>query len=244
MIGNSFILIFGFLHSRFNKETLRKIGSVLSLGNMNNYAKDVLDGFNVTEDEVSHFRTSHVGFCRVDMNRVSQFLTIQLASISKHRIYNTFFITDVIQELEGVGRGCKPRVGQFKHPPLKGIWKAHFFDARFLVKNIVNHWGLEYENSPKFTSLYNRVIVAENERPTEHGWQGRLAHEMTVGAYEERSRENRRTGEWIIFSKHNGKNYYLFISSHTSKEEDQDVHRFFEVLCEHEFPFLLAENAA
>jgi hypothetical protein len=210
---------------------------------MSHYAKDKFEKFNVTEDEVSHFRNSHVGFCRVDMNRISQFFLIQLASISKHRIYNSFSIIDVIQELEGVGRGCKPRVNQFKHPPLKGIWKAHFFDARFLVKNIVNHFGLEDENSPKFSSLYNRVIAEEDECPTKHGWQGRLAHEMTVAAYEERSKKNRRTGEWIVFSKHNGKNYYLFISNHTSKEEDQDVHGFFKILCEHEFPFLLSENA-
>lgn len=214
------------------------------LSRMNNYAKDVFEGFNVTEDEVSHFRNNHVGFCRVDMNRISQFLTIQLASISKHRIYNSFSVTDVIQELEGIGRGCEQRVSQFKHPPLKGLWKAHFFDARFLAKNISNHWGLEYESSPKFTSLYDRITAEEDEQPTMLGWQGRLAHEMTVGAYEERSRKNRRTGEWIIFSKHNGKNYYLFISSHTSKEEDQGVHGFFKSLCEREFPFLLAENAA
>lgn len=210
---------------------------------MNNYAKDVFDGFGVTEDGVSHFRRNYVGFCGVEMDRVSQFLTIQLASIRKYRVYNSFSVTDVIQELEGVGRGCKPRIGEFKHYPLKGVWKAHFFDTRFLVKNIVNHWGLEYENSPKFTSLYNQVISEENESPSKHGWQGRLAHEMTVGAYEEKSRKNRRTGEWIVFSKNNGKNYYLFICRHTQQEEDQGIYDFFRILCEHEFPFLLDGNS-
>lgn len=208
------------------------------------YAKDVFEGFDVTADEVSHFRENHSGFCHVDISRVSQFLIIQLASICKHRIYNTFSITDVIQELEGVGRGCKQRVNQFKHPPLKGLWKAHFFDARFIARNISNHWGLEYENSQKFTVLFNRVTAEEEIQPTRLGWQGRLAHEMTVGAYEERSRTNNRTGEWVIFSKHNGKNYYLFISRHTSKEENHSVHDFFKTLCEHEFPFLLTDNAA
>lgn len=103
---------------------------------MNNYSKDVFEGFNVTESEVSHFRNNHAGFCHIDMNRISQFLTIQLASMSKLRTYNSFSVTDVIKELEGVGRGCKLRVGQFKHPPLKGIWKAHFFDTRFLAKTL------------------------------------------------------------------------------------------------------------
>lgn len=178
------------------------------------------------------------------MNRISQFLLIQLTLINKHRIYNPFSITDVIQDLEGVGKGYRQRVSQFKHPPLKGIFKAHFFDARFIFKNIVNHWGLEYENSPKFISLCNRISTEEEECPTKHGWQGRLAHKMTMTAYEERSRKNRLTGEWIIFSKYNSKNYYLFLSRHTSKEEDQELYKFFKNLCDHEFPFLLAENAA
>lgn len=211
---------------------------------MNHYAKDVFEGFNVTEDEVSHFRNNHIGFCQVDMSRISQFLLIQLTSISKHRIYDSFSITDVIQELEGVGRGCKQRVGQFKHSPLKGIWKAHFFDPRFIVKNIISHWGLEYKSSPKLTSLIKRVIEEEEECPTEQGWQGRLAYEMTIATYEERSRKNCRTGEWIVFSKYNGKNYYLFISRHTSKEEDVMVHEFLKKICELEFPFLFAEIAA
>lgn len=209
---------------------------------MTNYGHDIYEGFDVTEEEVSHFRENHPAFYNIDMSRISQFLIIQLASISKHRTYDSFSITDVIQELEGVGRGCKQRVDQFKHHPLKGLWKAHFFDARFLVKNLINHWGLEYENSPKFTSLYERITEEEDKHPSTHGIHGRLAHEMTVGAYEEISKKKKRTGEWIIFSKHNEKNYYLFISRHTSKEEDQGTHDFFKSLCKHEFPFLLPEN--
>ncbi|MBS4050797.1 hypothetical protein [Methylomonas rivi] len=206
------------------------------------YTKGVFEGFYVSEDEVIEFRNNHIGFSQIDLSRVSQFLSIQLASIHKHRVYNSFSITDVIQDLEGVGRGCKRRVAQFKHPPLKGLWKVHFFDPRFMVKNLINHWGLERANSPKLNNLFLRIDEDEEKSPSTHGWHGRLAHEMTVVGYEERARKNNLTGEWIIFLKYKGKNYYLCISRHTSPEEDRDVYEFLKNLCEHEYPFLLPIN--
>lgn len=216
--------------------------STRRLDDMNSIYTNVLEGFDVSENEVNHFRNNHVGFCKVDMNRVSHFLLIQLTSIHKHRIYNSFSITDVIQELEGVGRGCKLRVSQFGQLPLKGFYKAHFFDARFLVKNLINHWGLEFKDSPKFNSLFARVIEEEEKSPSKFGWQGRLAHEMTVVGYEERAKKNKRTGEWIIFAKHNNLNYYLCISRHSSpnSKEDQEIYDFLKLLCEHKYPFLLS----
>jgi len=214
---------------------------IFSLEYMNAYSPDVYKGFDVTEEEVAHFKNSHCGFCNIEMARVSYFLQIQIASISKHRIYNSFSITDVIQELEGVGRGCKQRVEQFRHLPLKGLWKAHFLDARFIVRNIINHWGFKAENSSKFNSLCAQVAVEEKKKPSEVGWQGRLAHAMTIGAYEERAKRHKLTGEWIIFSKHNDKNYYLCISKHTSGIEDVNVFNFLKTVCEHEYPFLLSE---
>lgn len=113
-----------------------------------------------------------------------------------------------------------------------------FFNARFTPKNLVNHWGLEFENSLKFNALCKRIAEEEEKSPSEVRWQGRLAHAMTIGAYEERATKNRLTGEWILFAKHNGKNYYLCISIHTSGEEDQHVHDFLKTLCEHEYLFL------
>jgi hypothetical protein len=211
---------------------------------MNHYAADVFKGFGVTEEEVTEFANAHVGFCSLDLSYISQFFLIQLASISKYGTYNSFSVTDVIQELEGVGRGCSPKVGQFKHPPLKGFWKAHFFDARFIPRNLINYLGLEFENSPKFNALCTRVVAEEEKSSSKVGWQGRLVHEMTIGAFEERASKGGLTGEWIVFSKHNGQNYYLCISRHTNGEGDQHLYDFLYTLCQHEFPFLFSEKPA
>ncbi len=207
---------------------------------MNRLAADVYEGLDVSVEEVAHFENHHIGFCGVDMARVSQFLLTQLAAISKHRTYNSFSITDVIQELEGVGRGCKQRADTFKHSPLKGFYKAHFFDARFLSRNLINYWGLEFEKSPKLASLMMRIDDEEKRQPTKLGWQGRLAHEMTIAAYDEISKRNKQTGEWIIFARHDDLNYFLCLSQHTkTKEEDQSIYDFLKLLCEDEFPFLM-----
>lgn len=210
---------------------------------MSIYSIEVFQWLDVSEDDVINFRNDHVGFCGVSMSRISQYLLLQLTSIHKHRTYNSFSITDVIQELEGVGRGCKQRVEQFKYSPLQGFYKAHFFDAKFLVRNLINHWGLEFEDSPKFNSLCARVMAEEENAPSKFGWPGRLAHEMTMGGYEERAKKNKRTGEWIIFAKHNNQNYYLCLGRHSkSKEEDQVLYEFLKVLCEREYPFLLTRE--
>lgn len=103
-----------------------------------NYS-ELHDRLHITEEDIALFKDDNVGLCRVDTSRISNLLLAQLASVSKHRTFNYFSVTDVIQNLEGIGRGsCVRGEEPFKHLPLKGFWKAHFFDARFLLRNLVN----------------------------------------------------------------------------------------------------------
>ncbi len=198
----------------------------------------------VTEKEVTDFASDNVGLCRVDCTRISHLLIAQLASISKHRVFNHYSVTDVIQQLEGIGRGsCIRGEEQFKHLPLKGFWKAHFFDARFLMQNLITHWGLEYENSQKFNDLCFRVAEEEKNAPTPYDWQGRLAHELTVGGFAAKAGKKNLTGEWLIFSKHANLNYYLCIARHSNtKEGDEVIYAPLKTFCETEFPFLFARS--
>jgi hypothetical protein len=180
-----------------------------------------------------------------NLRSISNLLFAQLTSVSKHRTFNCFSVTDVIQNLEGVGRGsCVRGEEPFKHLPLKGFWKAHFFDARFLLKNLVNHWGLGYESSPKFSELCARVAEEEDQNPTVHGWQGRLAHEVAIDGYEEKAKKRNLTGEWLIFSKHENLSYYLCITRHSmTREGDEAIYALLNEFCEPEYPFLFSANA-
>ncbi len=50
---------------------------------------------------------------------------------------------------------------------------------------------------------------------------GEIAHAMTIAAYEQRARDHRITGQWIIFEQEPSGNYYLTLSTHDG-ETDED----------------------
>lgn len=201
---------------------------------------DLLNAFEITKEDVCYFKENNIGLHRIDSSRVSLLLLCQLTNFQKKRTFNTFSITDVIQGLEGVGLGhCSKKADQFKHAPLKGFWKAHFSDARFLQQNIDNHWGLNYENSPNFLKLCKNIVEEETLSPSPHGWQGRFAHHLVITAYEERASRKKLTGEWLIFKTWQGNNYYLAVAKHsTTKELDVELHNTLTHYCSNEFPFL------
>jgi hypothetical protein len=207
------------------------------------YEAELLEHFEITKKDLLCFKEKNLGMYRVDTSRLSTLFLCQLADLQKRRAFNTFSITDVVQGLEGVGLGhCSKKAELFKHLPLKGFWKAHFSDARFLSKNIVNHWGLDYENSPKFLALCEKVVRDESIDPSPYGWQGRLANHLVITAYEERANRKQLTGEWLIFGKWKEKNYYLAATRHSStKQGDEEIFEIIKHYSIEEFPFLFSE---
>ena len=71
-----------------------------------------------------------------------------------------------------------------------------------------------------------------------------LAHELTFSAFQERIDQDSGTGEWLIFSKHKGRNYYLSIASHSKTHEgDKKLYEFIKNYCYSEFPFLFEKTS-
>ncbi len=203
----------------------------------------LLDHLCISEEDIVNFRDNNPGLCGVDMSRVSRLLVAQLSSARKHRVFNSFSVTDVLQRIEGVGRvdGYVKSEEPFRHSPLKGFWKAHFFDAGFLRRNLINHWGIAYEECPRFNALLSQVESDEEQNPSPHGWHGRIAHEFVVRGYKARAKNRKMTGEWIIFAKFNGTNYYLGLAGHSkSKDEDEALYAQVKAYCSFEFPLLFA----
>ncbi|AXW63458.1 hypothetical protein CJO94_12065 [Ralstonia solanacearum] len=206
----------------------------------------IMIGFGVSEEDVQAFVSSNVGLCGVDTSRLSKYLLVQLASARKHRTLNTFAVTDVIQYLEGVApkRGNTEEPRQFKGEAFHGLWKVHFFDARFLAKNLHNEWGMFSEKSKKFDKLLARVSKEEELSPSQVGWEGRLAYEFVVEGYKSRAAKQRITGEWLIFGVHQQRNFYLSLCTHTSSpEEDSGVYDALVKLCGDEFPDVFSRGA-
>ncbi len=164
--------------------------------------------------------------------RVSELLLLDLF------VYATEFGVsphDVIDELQNLENGdgnteTKPAT-QFNRPPLGGLWHKHFFCAHFLAHNISNALG-----GGRLRSLIDEVMYPEKSSTITPEMVSELAHRVTREPVTERADSNRLTGEWIVFAKHEGKNYYLCLNTHNAG--DQKIAGRIKAHCERDFPFL------
>jgi hypothetical protein len=139
--------------------------------------------------------------------------------------------------LEGVGNpvGTK-RATQFKHPPLRGFWKKHYLVGGLgsVVENVKRGFGPEPERR-----RLHRVIEGNFNPKTAHLPPETISKNIAnaiVNLYADRSRKECLTGEWIIYGKHDGKNYYLCLAAHD--EPDIQIFERIKRGCSGEFPFL------
>lgn len=200
----------------------------------------ILNEYGISNDDVGVFKNDNSGFVGVNKNRISSLLYAQLASASKYRLINTFSVTDVIQGLEKVGRvRFTKKESQFKHPPLKGLWKAHYFDASFILKNISIEWiKLERKNSKPIKQLDTMINNRSNFTPK--SFAAHSADNIVIKGYNNRVNKKKITGEWLIYGKHKEKNYYLCIAQHSKpgSDDDSQIYNFLRTVCGEEFPFL------
>jgi hypothetical protein len=109
---------------------------------------------------------------------------------------------------------------QFDTGPLEGLWHKHWFQASFMVRNLLQ------ETEKNGVTLIMRKL---NRQYGAKGWEGKLvdnevvgllAHAMVEDALEYRTgtaapgSKSRLTGEWIVFAKARGRNIYLTLGGH------------------------------
>jgi len=193
-------------------------------------------GRSVAVAEVHRF-AEVIGLSRAAPERYSVILAFELycRTTIVPRPFNPAKIVAEVQALEGLRSpvGTKDKV-QFKHGPLKGFWKKHYLESglRSVALNIQLGLG---NDGPELAGItrksYNPAtanlpfeVVAKN-----------IAN-ATVNIYAERARRQHLTGEWIIFSRHRGKNYYLSLALH--EESHAEIFDRIKRGCASEFPFL------
>ncbi|UPT96056.1 hypothetical protein J4G48_0044495 [Bradyrhizobium barranii subsp. apii] len=137
-------------------------------------------------------------------------------------------ILDEVALLEGT-EGTRRSIMQpeeLLRPPLHGLWHKHFMQPSFIGRNLAHVW-----TKKRLEQLRQQNLPAEQ-----------LLHHMAFGGYSLRTgnvppdekQEPEATGEWIVFAKHEGRNYYLTLGRH---HRDKTVWH----LCRHsacEFPEL------
>lgn len=115
----------------------------------------------------------------------------------------------------------------------KGLWKKHFFQAGFIGKNIMNALQFDRKKSKFFEQLV-RLVAKKTKSPEQFSFV--LSDAIVRGVFGAKITQGELTGEWIVFKKHQGENYYLTVASH---DEDENV-IFQRILtgCQSQFPFL------
>lgn len=77
-------------------------------------------------------------------------------------------------------------------------------------------WNLHDGGNRDLTRLLDEVM--ENYRESPDLWPNYLTHRLVVQGFEERAQRG-LTGDWIIFAKHDGRNYYLDLAIHEEGKE-------------------------
>lgn len=166
--------------------------------------------------------------------RYSSLFALNLFSYERLYGINPFQVVDEIRTLEDSARATRTKpASQFTRYPLKGLWHKHFFCSRFMAHNMMNHLS-----GGKLEKLVNEVLDPSKSPVVTEGMIRELSHRVTVDAFEERASAGNLTGEWIVFAKHEEKNFYLCIATHDMG--DDFIFNNIRAACWPQFPFLSA----
>ena len=191
---------------------------------------------SLSRNDLLGFAADDLGFYGLDLTRISTVFIAQIFQLQVNRTIDTMSLMDEVKYLEGLrNRTSTEKEKAFKKLPLKGLFKKHFMSAGFIVKNIGAHFGFEWGGNINLDNLIEEVFSNNKSGYVDDAFVGQLTHGMVTQAIEKRA-EKGLTGEWIVFRKFKGKNYYLTIAAHNEGDEN-----IFNRLCDaydFDFPFL------
>ena len=168
-------------------------------------------------------------------NRYSWLFVFHLLMLEQKNGVSPSSIINEIKILEGLldePPQTKP-ASAYKHAPLIGLWHKHFFAPHpsILAHNIKNQLA-----RGKLEKLILEVFAPKKSAAATMSMIDEMVYRVVVESLENRAKSSKLTGEWIVFAKHEGQNYYLCISNHESGYENIS-HNVKEV-CIPQFPFL------
>lgn len=193
------------------------------------------NGDDMTQELISF--ANAIGLERACPGRYSMLLVLSLFGSAKSGFLNPGKVVSQIRAMEGLDKGQGLKAATlFRHPPLKGLWHQHYLEdgissiARNLKRGL-SKYGLPYVHGQIAESArtgVDKYITAEDVK--------KIADDVVSGNWDRLVNAQALTGEWIIFAKHNGENYYLSIGKHQSG--DDVLRSQIDAICTHEFPFL------
>ena len=175
----------------------------------------------LSRNDLELFAANHIGFYGLDISRISSIFIAQVMQMHEHRVINTHQMLDEVKSLEGFKSVSSTQTASpFKHAPLKGLMKKHFTDARYVPENLSAYFGYKYGGNKNLHEIVEQAFARNKSGYLDEEFINFLAHETTIGAFQKRTLDNKVSGEWIVFQKFNGKNYYLTLAAHDEGDEN------------------------
>ena len=226
------------VQKRTNVTKIRRIGSwkYYNFEEPSDYIEADLFRFDMK------FLDDYLGSKKIDTNRLSSLIRGQILYLLN--LGSPDRVIEEIAHLEGSGSTETKSTDEFKGDVLKGFCKKHYSSSRFMAKNVQNYWEMNSNKSKKFEEMVFEVIEqyvkdghsVDSDKPENIMlFNSMVAKKIVNDGYVKRSNLNNLTGEWIIFKKHEGTNYYLTVAGHS--EKDEDILKRIES-CKRDFPFL------
>ena len=179
--------------------------------------------------ELANF-ASFIGLDTVTPNRYSILLVLGLFGAFKSGHLNPAKVIHEIKALEGIGTSSQLKPATlFKRPPLKGLWHKHYLEDGLsaTAKNIER--GLDRYGGPLFIERIRKAQEAGKERYVSIEDCKLLADDVTQGNWIRLANSKKLTGQWIIYAKHEGRNYYLCLGMHNS--DDHNLRNQIDIIC-------------
>lgn len=187
-----------------------------------------------------------IGLESATSGRYSVLLLLQLFGATKSGMLNPAKVVGQIRTLEGteIGYGLKAAT-PFKRPPLQGLWHQHYLEdgVRSMAINI--HKGLRRFGLPWVKQRIADAKASGEKRYFTVADVPQIADDAVASNWARLKQHSALTGEWIVFAKHEGNNYYLSIAEHNG--DHLSLRTQIDAICVKEFPFLkdiLDGNAA
>ena len=178
-----------------------------------------------------------VGLNAACEGRFSALLAGQLLSQTHAGQINPAKALVEIEALEGIGRGSRTKAATvYKHAPLKNLWHKHFQGEglQSVAQNVRK--GMRRYGSPLFASRSKEAADADEMRYVQPQDIPALVNDLVQKNYDRVAADNALTGDWLIFAKYQGKNYYLCVAKHATG--DEAIRAEIDRVCVAQFPFL------
>jgi hypothetical protein len=136
-----------------------------------------------------------------------------LVELVDHSLRQKVDIHAVFDEI-GMLEGSDPRPSRTKKPKqmrgqLRGLWHKHYFQSAFILRNLIDETERMMKDGrweQMFAPHYGKYV---------HEFIDQVSHQMVMGAIQQRARDNRLAGEFIVYEPQpDGSNYYLTLGYH------------------------------